>query len=233
MDKTDRMLDLTRRAPARNNGRTSADADRGERRRLAPEQREEEIVRAAVQFFAEFGFEGQTRELAKRLNITQPLLYRYFPTKDALVERVYQDVFMRRWNPFWESTIANVDLTLRERLVAFYDDYAKVILSYEWIRLFMFSGLKGLGFNNRYLDVLRERIFVPVIVQMRKEFGRELPPGLPVSAMEIELIWSVHAAIFYLGVRKFIYDMPVEDVTAIVEMKVTAMLDGAAAVIGR
>src|ERR1700704_2652866 len=65
--------------------------------RLDPTQREAIITREAVAFFAECGFEGQTRQLAKRLRITQPLLYRYFPTKEALIERVYQEVFVGRW----------------------------------------------------------------------------------------------------------------------------------------
>lgn len=206
-------------------------ADGAARRRLAPAKREEEIVREAVQFFAEFGFEGQTRELAKRLNITQPLLYRYFPTKDSLVERVYQEVFLRRWNPFWEELIRNETRPLEDRLVEFYVDYAKVILTYEWIRLFMFSGLKGLDFNTRYLDLLKSKIFGEIIDQLRKEYGRPTAPQLPITDLEIEAIWSLHASIFYLGVRKFIYQMPVGDLRTIVEMKVKMFIGGIAAVL--
>jgi hypothetical protein len=40
-------------------------------------EREREIVRGAVAYFAEVGFEGSTRDPAARLGITQPLLYRY------------------------------------------------------------------------------------------------------------------------------------------------------------
>ncbi|KMO27481.1 TetR family transcriptional regulator [Methylobacterium tarhaniae] len=202
------------------------------KRRLSPAQREEEIVRAAIGFFAEFGFEGQTRELARRLNVTQPLLYRYFPTKEALVERVYQEVFLRRWNPFWEETIRDTSRPLRERLVAFYTDYASVILTYEWVRLFMFAGLKGLDFNTRYLDLLRERIFPLIVAQIRDELGRPSIVEQPVSDLEIEAIWSLHAGIFYLGMRKYVYDLPVDDIAAVVAMKVRLFLDGARAVIG-
>src|ERR1700739_1778532 len=67
--------------------------------RLDPAEREAIIAREAVSFFAEHGVAGQTRELAKRLRITQPLLYRYFPSKEALIERVYQEVFVGRWKP--------------------------------------------------------------------------------------------------------------------------------------
>ncbi|GJD51948.1 hypothetical protein OPKNFCMD_4707 [Methylobacterium crusticola] len=232
MDATTKIVTI----PRRRAGREAAQAppvDAALRRRLSPAQREEEIVREAVRFFAEFGFEGQTRELAKRLGITQPLLYRYFPTKDALVERVYQEVFLRRWNPFWEDTVRDARRPLRDRLVAFYGDYADVILTYEWIRLFMFAGLKGLDFNTRYLELLRERIFAPIVEQLRLELGRPPLRERPVSSLEIEAIWSLHASIFYLGVRKFIYNMPTGNVLDIVTMKVNLFLDGAPAVIGR
>src|SRR3546814_5109285 len=68
--------------------------------RLPRAERERLIVEGAVQFFAEVGFGGDTRELAKRLNITHPLLFRYFASKNALIERVYQEVFIGRWNPY-------------------------------------------------------------------------------------------------------------------------------------
>ena len=35
-------------------------------------EREKVILESAIRFFAEHGFEGQTRELAKRIGITQP-----------------------------------------------------------------------------------------------------------------------------------------------------------------
>src|SRR3546814_6333041 len=88
--------------------------------RLPRAERERLIVEGAVQFFAEVGFGGDTRELAKRLNITHPLLFRYFASKNALIERVYQEVFIGRWNPYWEIVISNRNVPLRERLVNVY-----------------------------------------------------------------------------------------------------------------
>ena len=71
------------------------------RQRLPPADRERQIIEGAIAYFSEVGFSGQTRELSKRLGITQPLLYRYFANKQALIERVYQTVFEARWNPAW------------------------------------------------------------------------------------------------------------------------------------
>src|SRR5438874_7786742 len=148
----------------------AADTPPVARRRLPPADREKSIAAAAIAFFAERGFEGQTRELAGILGITQPLLYRYFPSKEALIERVYQDVFVGRWDPFWEELIGDRGIPIADRLTRFYVSYARVILTPEWIRLFMFAGLKNLDFNARYLKFLRDRVFEAVVEELRDHF---------------------------------------------------------------
>lgn len=214
---------LMRRRPAR---------DPLQRRRLPPDERERLIAREAVGFFAEHGFEGQTRELAKRIGITQPLLYRYFPSKEALIERVYHEVFVGRWNPLWEEWLDDRTQPLEQRLRRFYQDYARMILSYEWVRLFTFSGLKGLDLNTRFLKMLRDRIFSRVIAELR--FAHDLPSfgEVPMGDMEVELVWGLHAGIFYLGARRWIYGLPVpDDVDTVIAAKVEAFLAGAPAAI--
>ena len=204
----------------------------GAQQRMLPAEREQEIVSQAISFFAELGFEGNTRELAERLNITQPLLYFYFPNKEALIERVYQDVFVGRWNPIWEQRIVDRTRPIKERLTEFYQDYARAIVTYEWVRLFMFSGLKGLDFNSRYLQLLRERIFGKIIEELRASYGRKPIAEFPLTETEIDAVWSLHATIFYLGVRKWIYNMPVPDnLDPIIEMKVRIFIDGVGAVL--
>ena len=57
------------------------------RRNMRAAERERFIVDEAVKFFfAEHGFGGQTRELAKRMGITHSAIYRHFPSKEALIE---------------------------------------------------------------------------------------------------------------------------------------------------
>lgn len=197
------------------------------RQRYKPADRKSAIAREAATFFAEEGFEGHTRYLATRLGITQPLLYRYFPSKDALIERVYQDLFVGRWNPAWEGMIADRSVPLNTRLIRFYQDYARVILTYEWVRLFMFAGLRDLGLNARYLAFLRKRFFNKAIGEIRHEHNRPSRQQKPVTHIEIEMIWGLHARIFYLGVRRFIYNMPLKgDVDDIIEAHVVNFLGG-------
>jgi len=204
------------------------------RKRLPREERERAIAREAVAFFAEFGFDGHTRELARRIGITQPLLYRYFRNKNALIDRVYEEVYLNRWNPRWEELLDDRSRPLDERIVELYLDYSHMILRYEWIRIWMFSGLKGMDLNSRYLGLLRERIFARVIREIRHAHRLAPPEDVPVSEMEFELVWALHASIFYIGVRRWIYGLEIpENTDAVVVSLTKAFLDGVPSVIAR
>ncbi|MCU0974207.1 MAG: TetR/AcrR family transcriptional regulator [Burkholderiales bacterium] len=170
--------------------------------RLKREDRERQIVEEAVRYFADVGFSGDTRELARRLHITQPLLFRYFPSKEALIERAFQEVSTSRWNPFWEEMLADRSRPLKERLLAFYKDYSRIILTREWVRILLFSGLRGNEINRRYLRLVRERIYVPILAQLREHLGLPSLAKVPPKEMEIETIRVLNEKIFYYGVRK-------------------------------
>lgn len=196
-------------------------------RRLPRAERERHILEEAVKFFAEVGFGGDTRELAKRVHVTHALLFRYFPTKDALIERVYQEVYIGRWNPYWEVLIHDRSIPLRERMVRFYKLYAQTILSYEWVRLIMFAGLKGDDLNRRFFALVTERIVAPICLEIRRYY--ELPEfdAVPATEAEIELVWGVNSRIFYFGVRKYIYGMTVpENLDELIEAEVRTFFDG-------
>jgi AcrR family transcriptional regulator len=72
--------------------------DSPKRKRLPSAERREEFIQQAIDFFAEEGFESSTRGLALKLGVTQPLLYRYFPSKDDLNgNRCYVIEAVRCW----------------------------------------------------------------------------------------------------------------------------------------
>src|SRR5579872_4653672 len=85
-------------------------------RRLAPDDRRQEFVAKATEFFAEHGFAGGTRALARRLGVTQPLLYRYFPSKDELIREVYRTVYLDPFGDGWEKLLGDRTRPLPERL---------------------------------------------------------------------------------------------------------------------
>ena len=196
------------------------------------EDRDREIAQAAVAFFAEVGFDGDTRELARRLGVTQSLIFRYFPSKAALIERVYQEVYVGRWNPYWESIITDRTVPLQARLLRFYKDYARIALTYDWVRIFMFSGLRGENINARYLDFLRSRVLEPIAKELRAELGLPGFDVTPLTEEEVELIWGINARVFYLGQRLWVFNAPLTlDIDEIIEQTITSFLAGSKEVI--
>lgn len=181
--------------------------------------RRAEIVRKAASFFAQFGFDATTRDLAEWLGTTQPLMYRYFPSKGALIEEIYQTVFLESWKPEWDSVLTDRSRPLRERLCAFYDSYTDAIMHPEWMRIYLFAGLKGVEITGLYIARVEERIIIPVVREMCAEKG-QAPPE-PIDPKLLELAWSLQGGIFYYGVRKFVYHTPVhEEKRAMIEAAV-------------
>ena len=65
------------------------------KKRMSAEGRREQILTGAWSLFAQKGFRGTTtREIARRLGISEALMFKYFPTKAAL----YRAIIQKRMN---------------------------------------------------------------------------------------------------------------------------------------
>ena len=198
------------------------------RRRLPAAQREQQIVEAAAQFFAEHGLGGQTRELAKNLGITHSAIFRYFPTKEALLDRVYEHVYVQRWNPAWDGLVQDRSQPLETRILRFYSEYAERIFDYVWVRIFVFSGLKGYDIAPRYLEIVRDRVIHPICAEIRAELGLPDCAAVPLTEREAEAAWALHGKVFYLAIRKFVYGWPIpEDLSQTLADDVGVFMRGA------
>jgi hypothetical protein len=82
-----------------------------------------------------------------------------------------------------------------------------VIFTRKWLRIYLYSGLKGLDINRWYVGVVRDKILTRIIRECRYEAG--LPAQGKPTASELEMAWVFHSGIFYYGVRKYIYESPV------------------------
>jgi AcrR family transcriptional regulator len=201
--------------------------------RMAPSEREEQIVQAAIRFFADNGFSGTARDLAARIGVVHGLLYRYFPTKEALLERVYQEVFEGRWNSDWLHVLSDRSQPLRTRLVRVYGEYAQVILTYEWLRIFLLSGLGGLSITDRYRAFITEHLYPVVISELRFALGLRGGSERSLSETEEDLMYCLHGSILFMGIRKWVHRLPVrEDVTPNIERLVDIFLAGAEKLLG-
>jgi AcrR family transcriptional regulator len=171
--------------------------------RMAPEARREQLVDMAADFFSEHGFDAGTRQLADRLGVTQPLIYRYFASKDELINEVYRRVYVGQWQDAWTAGLRDRSRPMRDRLTDFYRSYAPAIFNRRWMRIFFFAGLKGLDINQRYIGRVADLILIPIAEEMRAELG--IDSHAPISEHERELVWLMHGAVFYQGIREHIY----------------------------
>ncbi|MCS0504282.1 TetR/AcrR family transcriptional regulator [Ancylobacter mangrovi] len=201
------------------------------RTRNKPEERHREFVRKAIELFAEVGFEAGTRELAQRLGVTQPLLYRYFPSKDDLITAVYREIYVNRWKPQWREGLLDETQPIRDRIIAFYEDYTRTIFTPEWLRIYLFAGLRGVDINHRYAATVEAEVLRPITLATRKSFG--LGDGPP-AAEEIELFWTLQGGIFYYGVREIVYRFPMAvDRSTMIRNAVDTFLEGVGSVLRR
>jgi len=179
-------------------------------RRMTPEDRRAQILSASIDYFSEAGFASQTRELSKRIGISQPLLYRYFKSKQDLIDEVFQVVFLNQWDPRWIDALQARQTSLEERLTHFYRRYAKATYRPEWIRIYMHAGLASMPLNRKYLQIVRDRLLLVMCEEFRDEFLRDHPQkevlaSAPVSPREIEMAWNLHGSMFYWAVRTNIF----------------------------
>lgn len=197
------------------------------RSRMSPEERERMILDKAVHFFAKHGFSAQTRELAREIGVSQGLIYRYFRSKEELIERVYQRNFLRRWKKEWESVLQDGNIPLDRRLKQFYREYLAVVDDYEWIRIAMHSGLGGNNLTRRYIEDQVERVLRIIALECRKtRLGKSVGSGA-ISELEIETVWHLHSTIIYYLIRKHILGTKTTtDADGLVSVMVDSFISG-------
>lgn len=190
--------------------------------RLPPQERKAQFINKAIEFFSQEGFDSSTRQLAAKLNVTQPLLYRYFPSKDDLINQVYEAVYMGRWDDNWDKLLRDQSQSLEERLNIFYQQYTAKVFEDKWLRIFLFSGLKGIEINKRYLKFVQENVIQVIGDQYLKAYK---PQQLRLTDREQEIIWVTHGSLIYYGIRKHVYGSGVySDTFDIIESSIRGML---------
>jgi AcrR family transcriptional regulator len=115
------MTETTQRAPV-----TSPESGvAGHRQRMPAAERRELVLEAAMGEFAVHGLAGaSTENVARQAGISQPYLFRLFPTKKALFIALVERCFQRVKDTF---TTAAGELTGEEALMAMADSYEQLL----------------------------------------------------------------------------------------------------------
>jgi len=174
------------------------------RRRLGAPERERQIVAGATEFFARRGLDAQMRELAAEIGIAHTLLYHYFPSKRLLIERVYAETIAGRWDERWEALLDDPQTPVADKLHAFYREYLPAILTPDWLRILVHSGLSDGLIPDRYFAMVRERLFPRLLREARRAAGSS--SRAKATPREEALLLSFHGGLIYhLGIWPLIY----------------------------
>ncbi|USG64383.1 TetR/AcrR family transcriptional regulator [Brevibacillus ruminantium] len=91
--------------------------------------RKTEIISAAIEVFAEIGYyRATTAQVAKRANISQPYIFRFFSTKEALLLAALEVSWTRVIDSFRKVVESTSSEQLETNLIQAYDD---ILNAYE------------------------------------------------------------------------------------------------------
>ena len=164
--------------------------------------RREQILRGSMQLFAEKGFRGTTtREIAGQLGISEALMFKYFPSKEAL----YRAIIQKRTDGSEEMLFPREAVEAKDDRQVF-RSIASYLISKNtedptFMRLIQYSALEGhelsrMFFENHAME--RTRLLSKYIRQRIKEKAfRKVPPLLAARAFIGMIIQYVQSQELY------------------------------------
>ena len=170
--------------------------------RLPHAERKAQILQIAYGFFAENGLTAQTRRLADACGISQRLLYRFFPTKEDMVEEVYRREVLGAFKAVWLAELQDRRSSVELRLFRFYKDYVASTLTRKWLRLFMYASLSEANMAPNYISAIITQLLEVIMRETALEKGLYLPNDLDTIH---EMGWTLHGAISHYAIRRHLY----------------------------
>jgi AcrR family transcriptional regulator len=170
--------------------------------RLPPAERRAKILASAADFFAEYGLTAQTRALAASCGVAQRLLYRYFPSKAALLDEVYREAIVSPFKAVWLVQLRDRSGPLEQRLLEFYRNYYDTVLTRRWLRLFLYASLAEARMAPDYISAIVLELLETIVREAAYEMKVELPKDF---ALLHEVGWTLHGAVSHLAIRRHLY----------------------------
>lgn len=173
--------------------------------RMRGDERREQLIRVAISLFARKGFSGTTtKEIAQAAGVTEALIFRHFPTKEALYDAI---LHWRVENSKFSDGFAELQVLAERRDDAgLFRAVARGVLEFhrenvDFLRLMFFAKLEGhdLGdtFRERHVKHFDEFLRDYVATRQREGAFREVDPDTAVRAiMGMAFSYSMNANLF-------------------------------------
>jgi AcrR family transcriptional regulator len=175
------------------------------KRNLPAEERRRELLDAALDIFSEKGMGITIQALADRVNVTQPLVHRYFRTRADLIAGIREKIQFAHWDPLWREVLTDRSRPLQDRIPDFYGLYLPHIYSARWYRSFWYAALSDPTFAQEFLARVHDELLLSIISEARFQFGFPDLECVPATPREIELVWGMHSTHVFLGIRRYVY----------------------------
>ena len=170
--------------------------------RMAPADRKAMILTRATEFFAEYGLTAQTRALAAACGVAQRLLYRYFPSKAALLDEVYQQAIVAPFKAVWLVRLKDRTRPFEQRLAEFYRNYYAEVLTRKWLRLFLYASLAEVRMAPDYIAAIILEMLETIVEEAAHDQKVDLPRD---AAVLHEIGWVLHGAVSHFAIRRHLY----------------------------
>jgi len=160
--------------------------------RMSGDARREQLINVAMRLFSVKGFSGTTtKEIAQAAGVTEALIFRHFPTKEALYEAILRWRIQHSNKARWTATLheladrrddAGIIRALAEGMLEFHRE------NIDFLRLMFFAVLE----NHTLAQSLREQLGKPVheflvdYFKLRQEegvFSADINPAAAVRAI--------------------------------------------------
>ncbi len=189
-------------------GASAASAPKRQRaKRMPAEARKSVILREASQFFASHGLQASTRDLADRIGVRQALLYKYFSSKEALIEAVFARLIEKRRECPRATLRDDASTPLIERLLEFYDVLGQSNESAN-MRLAIRAVLEDLPLAGKVCEAMTHGLTRPLIAELRREEGLPDIASRPLMNGEIEAVLSFNAGALFMALRRHLRHLP-------------------------
>jgi len=176
--------------------------------RMTAEDRRGQILRGAMDLFAEKGFRGATtREIARHLGISEALMFKYFPSKEAL----YRAIIQKRTDGSEEMFFPKEAVQAKDDRQVFRSIASNLIARNTgdptFMRLILYSALEGHELSRIFFETHvmgRTRLLADYIRQRIKEKAfKPVPPLLAARAFMGMIIHYVQFREIY-GMKNFL-----------------------------
>jgi AcrR family transcriptional regulator len=179
------------------------------KRNLPAAERRRELLDAALDIFSEKGMGITIQALADRVNVTQPLVHRYFRTRADLIADIREKIQFAHWDPAWREVLTDRSRSLHDRIPDFYARYLPHIYSARWYRGFWYAALSDPTFAQEFLARVQKELLLSIIGELRFKFGYPDLECRPAAPREMELVWGMHSTTVFLGIRRYVYQTEV------------------------